>query len=204
MYIPDIFRHENPNEIREFLKQHAFGILINTTNGRLWATHIPMELETVNRKDVLRGHLSIENPQANNFDGEVLAIFTGPHAYISSSWYDFENVPTWNYSAVHVYGKIRKLNEDELLDSLAKLVDKYEAASENPVSVEGFSSKTMLQMRAIVGFEIEITEIQSVKKLSQNRDAKNFNAIIDELGKIGNPDAIAVANEMRKCPMHKP
>lgn len=202
MYIPDLFRHENPDEIREFLSQNAFGILVNTTNGRLWATHIPMELETIGGKDVLRGHVSIENPQSNHLEGEVLAIFSGPHTYISSSWYDFENVPTWNYSAVHVYGNIRRLNEDELLNSLTKLVDKYEAASENPVSVEKFSRKTMLQMRAIVGFEIEISEIQSKRKLSQNRDEKNFKAIVSELEKTGTPGAIAVAADMKKCPMN--
>lgn len=201
MYIPDIFKHENPDEIREFLMKNAFGILVNTTNGRLLATHIPIELETVDGKDVLRGHIAIENPQALHLEGEALAIFTGAHSYISSSWYDFESVPTWNYSAVHVYGNIRKLDESELLGSLKKLVDKYEAASENPVSVEKFSRKTMMQTRAIAGFEIEITEIQSKRKLSQNRDGKNLASIINELQKTGNPNSIAVADAMSKCPM---
>jgi len=104
------------------------------------------------------------------------------------------------YIAVHIYVKIRIVNEDELLQSLKKLVDKYEANSENPVSVENFSKKTMMQMRGIIGFEIEITDIHAKKKLSQQRDDKNLNNIISELGKTGNPDAMKVAGEMKKCP----
>lgn len=167
------------------------------------ATHLPLELDVnAGGEKVLLGHVSRENPQWNGFagDDEVLAIFSGPHAYISSSWYDFENVPTWNYSAVHVYGKIRIIEGDELVAHLTKLVDKYEAASENPVSVPAFSKKTMRQVRGIVGFEIKITDIQAARKLSQNRDRKNFENIISELEKTGQPNAAAVAQDMKKCP----
>ena len=107
MYTPAIYQLENPDTIRAFLKENAFGILINQTNGKLWATHIPMELDYNSEgKEILHGHLSKENPQGIAFEEntEVLAVFTGPHAYISSSWYNHENVPTWNSTAVHVYG----------------------------------------------------------------------------------------------------
>ncbi|PXY44160.1 FMN-binding negative transcriptional regulator [Flavobacterium hydrophilum] len=202
MYTPDIYKNENPEEIRAFLKKNSFGILINQTNGKLCATHIPIELEVnADGKEILQGHISKLNPQAEGFteNDQVLAVFTGPHSYISSSWYDHENVPTWNYIAVHVYGRIKIVDEATSIEQLKKLVDKYEANSENPVRVENLSSKTMREARGIFGFEIEIDEIQSTKKLSQNRDDHNYKNIISELEKTENPQSIAVAKEMSKC-----
>jgi transcriptional regulator len=202
MYIPDIYKNENKEEIIDFLHKNSFGILVNQTNGKLWATHIPLELDTnENGKQVLYGHIAKENPQWESFadNDEVLAIFTGAHSYISSSWYDHENVPTWNYISVHVYGTIKIIEGEAVIESLKKLVDKYEQNSENPVRVEDFSKKTMMQTRGIVAFEIEIGEIQAKHKLSQNRDKKNYDNIISELKKTENPQATAVANEMLKC-----
>nr|WP_315157677.1 FMN-binding negative transcriptional regulator [uncultured Flavobacterium sp.] len=199
MYIPDLYKNGDPEAIRTFLKANAFGILINQTNGKLWATHIPLELE-INKagEEVLMGHISKENPQWTAFESndEVLAVFTGTHSYISSSWYDHENVPTWNYSAVHVYGKIKIIEGDAVIDSLTKLVDKYEQNSKCPVRVNELSKKTMMQTRGIVVFEIKIKEIQAQIKMSQNRDDKNYLNIISELEKTENPQSIAVAKEM--------
>ncbi|RTY93395.1 FMN-binding negative transcriptional regulator [Flavobacterium sp. GT3R68] len=202
MYIPDIHKNENPQEINSFIQTNSFGILVNQLDGKLSATHIPLELDVNEEgKQVLYGHISRENPQWKSFvsNNEVLAIFSGPHSYISSSWYDHENVPTWNYSAVHIYGTIKVIEGEALLASLKKLVDKYEAHSEKPVRVEDLSEKTMRQTRGIVAFEIEIREIQAVKKLSQNRDDKNYQNIISELEKTGETNSAAVAKEMSKC-----
>jgi transcriptional regulator len=203
MYTPEIYKNENQEEIKKFLQENSFGVLINQTNGKLCATHIPLELETNEEgNEILYGHISKENPQWNGFidNEQVLAVFSGPHSYISSSWYDHENVPTWNYIAVHVYGKIKIIEGESIIESLKKLVDKYEQYSENPVRIEDLSKKTMLQARGIVAFEIEITEIQATKKMSQNRDEKNLKNIISELEKTEDFQSIAVANEMRKCP----
>ena len=133
-------------------------------------------------------------------DANVLAIFSGPHSYISSSWYEKENVPTWNYIAVHVYGKIKIIEGDAVVASLKKLTDKYEQNSENPVRIEELSSKTMRQTSGIVAFEIEIESIEAVKKMSQNRNEKDYQNIISELGKTKETAAIEVANVMKKCP----
>lgn len=203
MYTPDIYKNENKEEINVFLKENSFGILINQTEGKLWATHIPLELDTnIEGKTVLQGHISKENPQWKGFtdNDEVLAVFSGPHSYISSSWYDHENVPTWNYIAVHVYGKIKIIEGEAVLESLKKLVNKYEQNSENPVRIEDLSEETMKQARGIVAFEIEITAIQATRKMSQNRDSKNYQNIISELEKTEKNQCIAVANEMKKCP----
>jgi len=201
MYIPDLYKNENQEDIQNFIHQNGFAILVNQTDGKLWATHIPLLLDVnANGKQVLVGHISKLNPQGESFktNDAVLAIFSGVHAYISSSWYDHENVPTWNYLAVHVYGKVKIYTHEEAVNSLKKLVDKYEAKSVNPVRVENLSEKTMREARGIIAFEIEITSIEAQKKLSQNRDDKNHKNIISELEKTKDNQSVAIAHEMKK------
>ena len=146
------------------------------------------------------GHVAKANPQGQNFkdDQEVLAIFQGAHSYISSSWYEIEEVPTWNYIAVHVYGKLEIIEGEALWKSLKKLVDKYEQNSENPVSMEKLSSKTLRQIKGVIGFKIKITEIQAAYKLSQTRTDTDYQHVIDELEKTNHADAKATAEAMRK------
>jgi transcriptional regulator len=200
MYIPELYKNENQEEIQSFIYQNGFGILVNQTNGKLWATHIPLLLEEKDGKQILVGHISKANPQADSFksNDDVLAIFHGAHSYISSSWYDHENVPTWNYLAVHVYGKLSVYNHEQAVDSLKRLVDKYEAKSKNPIRVDDLSEKTMREARGIIAFEIEVTAIEAQKKLSQNRDDKNYKNIISELEKTNDNHSIAIAHEMKK------
>jgi transcriptional regulator len=202
MYIPELYKNENQQDIENFIHQNGFGILVNQTDGKPWATHIPLLLEEKDGKQLLVGHVSKENPQADSLksDNEVLAIFSGAHTYISSSWYDHENVPTWNYIAVHVYGKVKIHTLDETVAALKRLTDKYEAKvkSENPVRVEELSKKTMMQARGIVSFEMEITAIEAVKKMSQNRDDKNYKNIISKLDDSNDFQSVQVAEEMKK------
>jgi transcriptional regulator len=202
MYIPKINRNTNIAEVRRFLKDNSFAILVSQHEGRFWATHLPLELDTDSMgADVLNGHLSRANPQWKEFidNSEVLAIFNGPNAYISSSWYNHENVPTWNYIAVHVYGKVRIVEGPELLDLLKKQVDKHEKDSVHPVSVERMSKEFVeSEMKGIVGLQIKIDEIQPAYKLSQNRDLPNKENIIKELEKRGEVHSIQIAEEMKK------
>ncbi|TGD57971.1 FMN-binding negative transcriptional regulator [Flavobacterium humi] len=201
MYIPEIYKNENREEIQHFIHENGFAILINQTDGRPCATHIPLILDqNPNGRDILVGHISKENPQGKSLaaNTEVLAVFSGPHSYISSSWYDHENVPTWNYLAVHAYGKISILTPEETILSLKKLVDKYEKNSEKPIRVEDLSAKTMMQARGIIAFEIEITSLEAIKKLSQNRDAKNYQNIIAKLENSDDHNAKQIALEMKK------
>ena len=203
MYIPEIYKNNNPEEITAFLEQNGFGILVNQTDGKLWATHIPLEFEIrENGKQVLYGHLAKNNPQWKSFatNNEILAIFNGPQSYISPSWYDHENVPTWNYIAVHVYGTIKIVEGELLINILKKQIDKYEKNSENPIKIENLSRETMKEAQGIIAFEIEINDIQAVKKMSQNRDDKNYENIIVELKKTAKPSENAVAETMLKCP----
>lgn len=199
MFIPEHYKNNDIKEIHDFLKNNSFGILINTIDGKPWGTHIPLELgKNTEEKDILVGHIAKANLQSNNLVGgdEVLCIFNGPHSYVSSSWYQFEEVPTWNYIAVHVYGTVKIQTSEELLHSLHALVDKYEQQSEHPISLNNMSKKTMKQVSGIIGFEIEINEIQAVNKLSQGR-SHDHPKIISELEKQGTIEK-EIAMAMRK------
>jgi transcriptional regulator len=200
MYIPELYKNENQEDIQNFIHLNGFGILVNQTNEKLWATHIPLLLEEKEGRHILVGHVSKENPQGESFktNDEVLVIFNGAHSYISSSWYDHENVPTWNYLAVHVYGKVQLHSFEESIDGLKKLVDTYESKSEKPIRVEELSKQTMLQARGIVSFEIAITSIEAKKKLSQNRDDNNYKKIISKLENSDHYESIQIAKEMKK------
>jgi transcriptional regulator len=198
MYTPKHFVNNNSDEVKDFIRKNAFGILVNQAVGKILATHIPLELSDDGTK--LSGHLSRANAQWKTFqsDGEVLAIFSGPHAYISPSWYNHENVPTWNYIAAHVYGTIRIIDGDQLYESLKHLVDKYEQYSAKPVSVENLSPDYVKRaMLGIVGFEILITKIEASFKLSQNRDEVNYDSIIHALEKRGDDQSSQVAKAMK-------
>lgn len=199
MYTAKANRNENQEELLEFIRKNGFGILVSQVEGKPWATHIPMYLSDDGK--TLTSHMSRGNAQWKSVanQNEALAVFQGPHAYISSSWYDHENVPTWNYFAVHVYGTVRLIAGEELIDSLKKLVNKYEKHSNQPVTVEGMS-ETFLQheIRGIVAFELNIKRMEAAYKLSQNRDGKNHSEIIRQLEKRGDNDSIKMAEEMRK------
>src|SRR5204862_3856581 len=142
---------------------------ISQGDSRPTATHIPLELDkNENGKDILAGHISRGNPQWKFFTDQlrVLAVFPGPHTYISSSWYDHENVPTWNYIAVHVYGTIRTIEGEALLAHLKELVDQYEKHSPKPVSVERMTPQFLAnEMRGVVAFELLITKMEGAYKL---------------------------------------
>lgn len=198
MYIPEQYKNENLSEVRNFLTQNSFGILVSQVDGKPWATHIPLELDSDEEgNEILVSHIAKANPQWKQFSEtkEVLCIFNGPHSYVSSSWYKEEEVPTWNYISVHVYGTLKIIDEQAVISSMHKLVDKYEQHSQCPVSINNLSSKTMRQVKGVVGFQIKITEIQAAKKLSQGREY-DHPRIIEELEKQ-NPQAIAVAKAMK-------
>ncbi len=200
MYIPHHYKNENITEVKDFLRKNSFGILVNQVAGKPWATHIPLELETTDDgQDVLVSHISKANPQWRHFaeNDKVLCIFNGPHSYISSSWYKEEEVPTWNYIAVHVYGRIKILPEAAVLASMHRLVDKYEQNSENPISLDQLSEKTLQQVKGVVGFQITINSIQAAYKLSQGRKA-DHPKIIAELKNTENPLSRDIANRMKE------
>jgi transcriptional regulator len=202
MYIPKIFKVEEAVDILDFIQKNGFATLVSVdADGLPVATHIPIALEMLaDNTPVLRGHVSRANPQAQLFGDNrtALAIFTGAHTYISSSWYEQENVSTWNYSAVHVYGQIRFLTVDELRSDVEKLTAKYEKGVEKPFLVPQISPEMVnAQLKGIVGFELTMADVQAKAKLSQNRKDTDYQHIIKKLEETNDAQAHQVAAEMK-------
>jgi transcriptional regulator len=204
MYVPKLFENKDTESILEFIQKHPFGILITQGVENIVATHIPLllyKLESGNY--VLRGHIARANDQHLNWqksgETEVLTIFTGAHAYISSSWYEKPNVSTWNYIAVHAYGKLKILEGDALHAAMSDLTRHFEAGQAKPMLVENMPTDMVRrELRGIVGFEIAIEKLQGKEKLSQNRNSADYQKIIHKLDQSSYPEAKAVADAMRK------
>jgi transcriptional regulator len=188
VYVPGHFRVSDQAEIDAFIRAHDFATLVSWDGERPVSSHLLLEFER--RGDgsgVVHGHMSRANPQWKSFDAgrEVLAIFMGPHAYVSAGWYGHVNVPTWNYFAAHVYGVPRIVTDTgELTAMLKRLVDRHEAegGATPPYRMEdlpeGYVEK---ELRGIAGFEIRVTRIEAAFKLSQNRNARDHANVIAEL-----------------------
>ena len=202
MYIPKINQVTDHNEIFEFIRANSFGILVNQLDGLPFATHIPMEInELPNGKWMLQCHIAKANPHWKAFEKnpKSLIIFSGPHAYISPSWYKNESVPTWNYMAVHLYGNAKIITEEELKITLKNQIDTYESYKENPVSLTDYSEENISRMiNAVVGIEILVDDIQAKYKLSQNKSEQDFQNVIRHLEKSKNSMDNKVADEMKK------
>ena len=191
MYVPDHFKVDDPAEIFAFIHANAFGQLISVDGERPFASHLPFLLSD-DRKS-LHCHLARQNPQWQQLAGQqVLVTFLGPHDYISPSWYQSTGVPTWNYQAVHVYGQCRVFHETEELASVVeRLSSRYEAAFEQPWQAQYRDA----MLKAIVGVEVVIDEVEAKYKLSQNRPAGDHQGVVDRLDGLG---STALADEMRK------
>lgn len=199
MYVPKMFKVTNQEDIYAFIEANSFATLVTMEKGKPIATHLPMELKKQGEDYYLTGHLAYGNRQWKTFDGEVLAIFQGPDAYISSSWYEHEEVPTWNYQAVHVYGQAVILEREELIEELSRMLKKYEGNRENPVLWETLSPELLEQeLKGTVGFKIKISDIHAAYKLSQNRNQRDFQSIMERLRHEGNSNSAEIAKEMEK------
>lgn len=201
MYTPKYFKVANFDEIWDFVQENSFGTIVTTEHGRPIASHVPLSFIKQDEDYYIYGHLAYGNPLWKTFESceNVLAMFQGPHAYISSSWYSHENVPTWNYQAVHMYGKATILDKDETIEDLTRLLEKYELHRENPILWDKLSSTLLENMlKGIVGFKIKVSDIQAAYKLSQNRNEADFQNIIEQLQNEGDPSSKQIADVMKK------
>lgn len=199
MFIPKFFKVTDFNEISEFIQRNSFGTIVTTKKDKPIATHIPLEFRKEEDEYYIYGHMAYGNPQWKTFETceNALIIYQGPHAYISSSWYSHENVPTWNYQAVHVYGKPTILEEEELKQDLMLLLEKYEQHREHPILWDSLSPELLeREMKGIVGFKIKVQEIQAAYKLSQNRNKDDYHRIIEMLNEEEDVHSHQVAEVM--------
>ena len=200
MFIPKQFQITDFEIMKEFINENSFATIVSTEHGRPIATHVPLLIRQIEREYYITGHLAYTNPQWKTFEDnkQVLVIFQGPHAYVSSSWYSHENVPTWNYQSIHIYGKAQLMNEQELEEDLILLLQKYERHRKNSIIWEKLSSKTKRQIKGIIGVKIKINEAQAAYKLSQNRNEEDYQSIIDHLYEETDINAHQVAEAIEK------
>ena len=205
MYVPAQFKPASDNATQEFIRNHSFAILVKSHDSIPKACHIPVEVENdENENLILYGHIAASNPIGTYLEHEEsLVIFHGPHAYVSSSWYSHINVPTWNYIAVHAYGKAKIMNQDESAHFMQRQLNRYEQHSDQPVT---FSSmpKDFLEthLKGIICFRMPVNRLESAFKLSQNRNDADYAEIIRRLKNSGNPDSTAVAEHMKRLRPH--
>ncbi|RIL47495.1 FMN-binding negative transcriptional regulator [Mammaliicoccus fleurettii] len=200
MYIPKHYKENDIQEIKSFMLEHQFVTIITNDGDKPIATHVPINIHEKNGEIYVTGHLAKNNDQWRllNKASNVLIIFQGPHAYILSTWYEKEDVPTWNYQSVHVYGDSRLLSESELIEDLTYLLNKYEGHRDNGATWDNMSENTRKQINGIIGFEIEVKEIQAAYKLSQTRTEQDKNNIISKLKESGDHLDIAIAKIMNR------
>jgi len=203
MYNLSYFKEEDKHILLQFLNDYPFAFLTGSTStGKQVATQIPILIEERKGDWYLQGHImrNTDHHKAFNENPQVLAVFTGPHTYVSASWYTNPHIgSTWNYMSIHVKGNIRFLPEENLISLLQKLTLRFENNNTNsPVIYDNLPDEFLKKMLpAIVAFEIKIEEMENVFKLSQNRDEKSYRNIIAHLEEQGGNSTL-IAIEMKK------
>ncbi len=203
MYLPASFRERDRERIFAIIEEHPFATLVVQGEDGLVGNHLPLLLaRDRGEHGTLIGHMARANPQWKAFarGGEVLAIFTGPHAYVSPSFYvDPLNVPTWNYVAVHAAGTARVFHEErELRPVLEQLVDTFERREPTPWRLDVPDDFLAELSKAIVGFEIPIARLEGKLKLSQNRAPADARGALAGLAAREDTESRAVAAWMRR------
>lgn len=203
MYRPTAFQEDNIDKLVAFMKANSFATLVSSIDSIPYASHIPLVVTIEEDVVKLSGHLAKPNPQWQAFESaESLAIFTGPHAYISPTQYEkHESVPTWNYIAVHAYGvpKIIMLNDSPqaMNKMINQMIDTYDVDYQS--HWDGLSNQFREgMMDGIVGFEMAVTRLEGKYKLSQNRSQADRENVSNTLLQSSDPAAHALGVEMKQ------
>lgn len=201
MYIPPSFSEIDLTKLFDFIEQYNFGLVVSELDHEPFATHLPLLLDRqAGPFGTLIGHMARANPQWRAADRSVLVVFSGPHAYVSPSWYEAENVaPTWNYVAVHVYGTLRLVgNGDATLKILRDLVFLHEKTMPEPWGFRDGDEYVGRLAHSIVAFRVEITRIEGKWKLSQNHPRERREKVIDALAMQRDENSQAIAALMAR------
>jgi transcriptional regulator len=208
VYLPPVFAESRDDVLLAHIESHDFGLLVSRAarpddTAALIASQIPFLVVRHGADVLLQGHLARANPQAGDLDrgGEVLAIFPGPHAYISPGWYEAgPAVPTWNYASVHAYGAVRAIRDrDWLRDMLDRLSARHEARERAPWRMRDLPPAYLEAMLGgIVGLEIIVSRLEGKFKLSQNRPQADRPRIIAALERRDDAGSRGVAALMRE------
>jgi transcriptional regulator len=186
MYSLPYFKEEDPEVVLRFMREHPFAFIAGCDDNKPVATQIPVLLEEREGKVFLAGHMMRQTDHHKAFEknAHVLAVFTSPHTYVSGTWYDNpQQASTWNYISVHAKGVMRFTDEQGLIDVLKKTTLHFEKNDTSSSTIYDNLPPDYLSklVKAIVAFEIEVTAIENVFKLSQNRDEKSYHTIMEKL-----------------------
>jgi transcriptional regulator len=203
MYIPSHFQIEDEKIHFDIIGKYSFATLFSHHHGVPFATHLPLIMDKDNK--CLYGHFARPNPQWQDIkDQNVLAIFQGPHCYISPSWYETNTaVPTWNYVSVHVYGQVEFIDAEELMNSLHDMVLKYEEPNSSYKLDQVDSSFIEGMTKGVVGFKIKIDKIEGKAKLSQNHPINRQELVIQRLEQSPSEDDRKIASLMKESLSNK-
>jgi transcriptional regulator len=211
MYNFSYFKEKNKSSILDFINENPFAFLTGSTlSGKQVATQIPVLLEERKGELFLQGHImkKTDHHKAFSENPEALLVFSGPHAYVSASWYANPIMgSTWNYMSVHVNGKMNFMSDVELVQFMRKFTLRFEGGNDqSPTFYDNLPDAYLNKMMpAIVGFEIKADNIENVFKLSQNRDEKSYLNIISQLEqKDGNSRLIAKEMSKRMTELFPP
>lgn len=202
MYHLPVYQEKDKQRVLEFMQEHPFATLMGVSvDQQPVATQIPLLFKEREGKLFLLGHLMKQTDHHKAFmnNNQALVLFTGPHTYVSASWYENKQQgSTWNYMTVHAKGVLRYLPDEDLPGILDELTSYFENNTSSPSLYKHLPEEYLNRlMKAIVAFEIEVEQTDAVFKLSQNRDEKSFQQIIGQLEK-GNTGAQSIAGEMKK------
>jgi transcriptional regulator len=197
LYIPSHFRVDDRAQLVEFMRANAFATLVSSGPGGLHVSHVPLIAEEASGGPVrLLGHVARANPQWGALEAgdPVVAIFHGPHGYVSPTWYEHHPaVPTWNYAVVHAHGKPRLMDEAALRGLVRRLSETYEEGRPSPWRMDGLAPDYVAKMIGVIGgFTIEVERLEGKFKLSQNRPGQDAARVRAELEAEGQTQLAAL------------
>ena len=201
MYKIPYFTEKDSQKVLDFMKAHSFAMVTGMGEKNPIATQLPLEVEEVDGKIFLKGHLMKKTDHHLAFEknNNVLVLFTGPHCYVSAAWYSNpQTASTWNYMTVHATGKISFTDEDGTYQAVKAVTNKYEGTATKAAFNKMPSEYIKPLLQAIVGFSIEVETIENVFKLSQNKTKEEQQNIITHLIKRNEKDDLLIAQEMQK------
>jgi transcriptional regulator len=199
MYKISYFTETDKRKVFEFMQKYPFVIIAGAQNNFPVATHVPLEVKKQNEKVVLTGHImkDCDHYRAFSQNENVLVIFTGPHCYVSASWYVTKNVAsTWNYMDVYARGKIKFTDDAGTKKIIEKITNQYEELSSEAAFNKMPAEYVDRMLKAIIGFQIEVETLDNVFKLSQNHDEISKRQIIEKLKNTNDNFAKEIAREM--------
>lgn len=205
MYTPPAYGEDRLDVLHGLMREWSFATLVSSGEDGLLATQLPFLLDDNGGKGRLITHIARRNPQWRQFEAgdEVMVLFQGPHAFVSPSWYDNQvTFPTWNYTAIHAYGRPVLSTDPEVLRALLKrVIATYDTPLGGSWRFDAMPEEEIApRLKAIIAIEIEIDRLEGKLKLNQDKSQKDRGGVIAKLEEMGDASSLETAKMMRRFP----